>query len=195
MKRYMEFNITGKTYEEREGEPDAFASAIGCLTMQFSNLEDKISEAITSLPGAPGALGDFVISERSFRSKLKVFESLVRECDRAGTRRFNVGNASLEEDFGELLASCLEADELRNSVMRHSLWIAHRRGETPTITKQGPPSQQGSPVAEVQEVDASYLMDIADFMMCLAEDVGQFMYNVDEFERSHPANGVCAPVE
>ena len=195
MNRYYAFGVTGRTYEEREGEPDDYRCAIGCIAIYLSNLEDKISDAITSLPGAPGALGDVVISERSFCSKLKVFESLVRECDRAGTRRFNVGNASLEEDFGELLASCLVAEELRNSVMRHSLWIAHRRGETPTITKQGTPSQQGSPLAEVQEVDASYLLDIADFMMCLAEDVEQFMVDVDKFERSHPANGLCALVE
>ena len=63
------------------------------------------------------------------------------------------------------------------------------------------PSEQGSGVTEYQEVDSSYLIDIDEFIMCLAEDVDKFMPRYRPSSeisrptawRSHPRCEIAAP--
>jgi hypothetical protein len=173
---YCKFAVTGRPFEERAGEPADCRRAVECIATQFSCLKDEITDAITSLLGTRSGSADQCRVGCSYRSKLTLFESLVWECGHAGTWRFNIGSATLEEDFGELLANCRKVDELKSSVFQRVLCFQQYCGDSSVSSIPRTWSQLGSCLAQTQILDARYLLDIADFIMCVAEDIEQFMF-------------------
>ena len=190
MKHFEEFGRSPMTFFDRAGTPDEFSCAIGHIAINFSELEDQLGKGITTILGAHNASGEIVISELSFRSKVHVFASIVRESVRKGTRAFNIGYAPFDEILRELSANCFKAAELRNTIM-HSSWRGpYLLNEKAIRTKPSARSKAGFQLS-TQEVDSAHLLDIAEFIICVATDVETFMFDVDvdDFERSPMDDG------
>ena len=172
MKYYHEFKNHGGSFAERAGDPDKFFSAIGMIAISFAELDDQLSEAIVSLLGSQHGAGEIVVAELSFRAKVNLFASLVRQ--RAKDRPFNVGNAPVLEVLRDLCANVFKAEELRNTVM-HSSWKGLDMPDDKIVRKKiTAKSKQGFRITE-QEVDIGHLLDIAEFTNAVATDVLGFM--------------------
>src|SRR5688572_4610998 len=64
------------TYEERIGSPEELPAVIGMISMNFSRLEDRLSEIIIKMLQLDNDRGNIITSELSFKVKINVFFSL-----------------------------------------------------------------------------------------------------------------------
>jgi len=182
MKHYYGFNRSGRSFTERDGVPDELFTAIGMIAVTFSELEDRVSEAIVSLLGGiKHGTGNIVVAEMSFRAKVNLFASLVRHCD--ADRSFTIPNAPVTEVLQELCINILKAEELRNTVM-HSSWVGlYMYDEKIVRRKVTAKLKHGLRIAE-EEVDSGYLLDIVEFTNAVITDVVGFMSELQKDNRT-----------
>jgi hypothetical protein len=96
------------------------SSGVGHVALGFSSLEDSLDAAVAALLKTDSRSASVVTAEISFKAKVHILSSLVRE--RAGSRKFNCGTDDPVEVFQELVSLLFRAEELRNQVM-HSSWV------------------------------------------------------------------------
>lgn len=173
MKYYddCEFERTGCCFEERTGDPDTFSSAIGRITLNFSELEDQVCLAITKLLAVSENIGFIITAESSFRNRMHLLGSLVRHL--ASTTKFNTGPNDAVEMFSELMALCFKAEELRNQILHSSYTGAYLSDAKATRKKLTAKASKGLVVHD-EEIDSGYLLDIADFIITIAMQVEEF---------------------
>ena len=181
MKHYNGFNRSGRLFTERDGVPDELFTAIGMIAVTFSELEDRVSEAIVSLLGIKHGTGNIVVAEMSFRAKVNLFASLVRHC--AADRSFTIPNAPVTEVLQELCTNILKAEELRNTVM-HSSWVGLDMYDEKIVRRKVTAKlKHGLRIAE-EEVDSGYLLDIVEFTNAVTTDVVGFMSELQKENRT-----------
>jgi hypothetical protein len=155
MKYYDDFSLTGQSFEERVGDPDEFDSAIGRIALGFSFLEDTARNMIIMLAGADFSVGCIMTAELSFRQKLNVLASLIKQ--QLPALVADEDRAVIEEQTNELLALCWRSEELRNTYLHSS----YTRRERAKITAK---SKHGLRI-HVESVDSGLLLDVADFIV------------------------------
>ncbi len=178
---------TGQSYEERIGDPDVHSSGIGCVAIGFSALEDTVDVAIAALLNADEPAARILVSEISFKAKVNILGSLVRE--RASTRTFNCSPADPIAVFHEMVSLLFRAEELRNQVM-HSSWHhvpgLELRGPNPPETiqrrKMAAKAQKGLKVV-AESLTGGELLDIYDFMLNVEYELDRFFIDDHLFER------------
>ena len=72
----------------------------------------------------------------------------------------------------ELMKLCFKAEELRNQVI-HSSWAGSYLTNAKVRRKVTAKASKGLNIHE-EDIDAGYLLDIADFIICVAMDVEEF---------------------
>ncbi len=123
MKYFEEFHPSGYTFRERIGEPNAFDAGIGRIALCFADLEEILSNTLLQLLVLTPRYGWIFTSELSFKNKVDMMASLVRQ--RLPTTRFNVANDPPGEVLNELVKILFQAEELHNRIM-HSSWVLAR---------------------------------------------------------------------
>jgi hypothetical protein len=168
------FQRSGESFGERTGEPDEFSCAVGRIAIWFSALEDEITHTISHILRLEETTADILTVELSFKNKVHLLASLVRARYDLST---SIGSSTLDEYLSELVARTFEAEQFRNQIM-HSSWIGpflrDGRAERRKITAK---ASRGHFVAS-EEVDAAYLLDIADFIACIMMEVETFRDNL-----------------
>ena len=96
---------------------------IGKIALCFSDLEEIVSNALLQLLALIPCNGWIVTSELSFKKKVDMMASLVRQ--RLPSTRFNVGDDPPVEVLDELVKILFQAEELHNRIM-HSSWVLAR---------------------------------------------------------------------
>jgi hypothetical protein len=171
MAYFERFRRTKYTYEERV-IPSPFFSAIGQMAIWFSELEDEISKAIVILLNIDANTGKIVTSELSFRNKVHIMSSLVKNA--VGKRNFSFSDSELPLALNELVANCFKAEELRNQILHSSYELLDHNKQLFNRNKASAKSRMGLHVVK-ELVDAAYLQDVADFIIMVANDVDEFM--------------------
>jgi len=95
----------------------------GKIALCFSDLEEIVSNAPLQLLALIPCNGWIVTSELSFKKKVDMMASLVRQ--RLRSTRFNVGDDPPVEVLDELVKTLFQAEELHNRIM-HSSWVLAR---------------------------------------------------------------------
>ncbi len=91
---------------------------IGKIALCFSDLEEIVSNALLQLLALIPCNGWIVTSELSFKKKVDIMASLVRQ--RLPSTRFNVGNDPPVEVLDELVEILFQAEDLHNRIMHYS---------------------------------------------------------------------------
>jgi hypothetical protein len=115
MKYYEEFKFPPPPADDLPGNAlvgNDPVTAIGEVAIYFGHLEGIVVTAIACLLGKGDRIGYAVCSELSFRQRVHIFASLVRELSPTGTDF---------ERLEELCSVLFRAEELRNQVL-HSSW-------------------------------------------------------------------------
>ncbi len=118
MKYFEEFQPSGYTFRERIGEPNAFDAGIGKIAFNFSDLEEIVSKALLQLLVLTPRYGWIFTSELSFKNKVDMMASLVRQ--RLASTRFNVADNPPVEVLDELVKILFQAEDLHNRIMHYS---------------------------------------------------------------------------
>jgi hypothetical protein len=165
LKYLKAFEWSGETFKDRVGEPDAFEAAVGKIAMNFADLEHTANRLVRDIaqlePGRP----TINPSSMSFIQKINVLASTVSRLK--DLVPFNTGDAQTQEFFDELKRLCVEADVLYREVMG-ARWGCRNKSGGIEVLK--PVDLAGdSSENRVAVLDAHKLLDIADFI-CLVED-------------------------
>ena len=157
------------TFEERVGSPDELSSVIGRITMNFSALEDTLSECIIKVIGQSNAVGQIITAELSFKNKINLFSSLYFE--QKDKVEFNAFPGLQTKHFKEIIKALNKCEILRNQVI-HSKF-SHKVKEKIIRTKVTAKQKIGLNVIN-EETDVIKLFNIADFIVSVG-------YALDEF--------------
>lgn len=168
---------TGYSFEERTGDPDSFSAGIGRVVLNFSELESQLSAGIANCLSLDQSRGRVVTSELSFRVKVHMLSSLIREL--LPGRRFNVGRDEPIECWSRISAQCFRAEELRNQVM-HSEWSGPYLRDLKAVRRKFSAKASRGLSEHVEIVTSARLLDIADYIITVALFVEEFFYDVDE---------------
>jgi len=171
MKYFEEFQLSGYTFRERIGEPNAFDAGIGRIVLCFSDLEDTVSSTLLQLLVLIPRYGRIVTSELSFKNKVDMMASLVRQ--RLPSTRFNVGDNPPVELLDELVKILFQAEELHNRIMRSSWVVTRLKDDRWTRVKLTAKARHGLR-EQSEEMGPDELLDIGDF-------IGYVRMNVEEF--------------
>jgi hypothetical protein len=155
MKYYEDFHPTGQSFEERVGDPDEFDSAMGRIALGFSFLDDTARNMIIMLAGTDFSVGCIMTTELSFRQKLNVLSSLIKQQLPALVADEN--RVVIEDQTNELLKLCWRSEELRNTYL-HSSYARQERAKMTAKSKHGLR-------VHVEPVDSGLLLDVADFIV------------------------------
>jgi len=171
LKYFEEFQPSGYTFRERIGEPNAFDAGIGNIAIWFSELEEIVSKTLLQLLVLIPPYGRIVTSELSFKNKVDMMASLVRQ--RLPSTRFNVGDDPPVEVLDELVKILFQAEELHNRIM-HSSWVVTRlKGDRWTRVKLTAKASHGLS-EQSEEMGPDELLDIADFIVNVGQNVEEF---------------------
>jgi len=176
MKHYPGFIITHQTFAERIGLPDEFSAAVGRVTLSFSDLESALSDSIEKLLKLDFTTAQIITAELSFKNKVHLFASLVRNM--SSTHKFNTGNAPVSEVLDELVACLFRAEQLRNQVF-HSSYSRPDLSDSVKRQKITAKATKGFQIQE-QSVDSSYILDVADFIGEMATSLIEFLWGFGE---------------
>ena len=142
------------------------------MAIKFSWLEETISTCVVTLLQADAAAGAIVLAEASFRAKVNMLASLVRE--RSKERTFNTAGHDPSEMFAELAGFCFKAEELRNQLM-HSSWEGCPDYHTRSIVRRKTTAKaRRGLTTQTQVLNGDEIMDIADFISCVDSYVDEF---------------------
>jgi len=152
MKYYEDFFRSGRSFEDRVGDPDERDAAAGQIALGFTFLEDTARNMIMMLAGTDFNEGCIVTAKLSFRQKLNVLASLIKQKLRAVLS--SEERAVIEAQTNELLSLCWRAEALRNTY----LYSNYAREERAKMTAKHGLRRM------VERVDSSLLLDVADFI-------------------------------
>jgi hypothetical protein len=161
MRYYEDFKPSGISFAEQIGDPNEFDAGMGRIALGFSDLEDMIRNVIVLLLACDAKVGSIVAAELSFRQKIDLMASLFRH--RLPTFVPMEQQQEVEAEFDEIVHMCRRAEELRNSYL-HSSYSG--RGRVKITAK----ARHGLQV-NIEPVDSSILLDVADFMAHVANIV------------------------
>jgi len=155
MKHYEGFVRSGKSFAKVIGRPDEFHDAMGRITLNFSYLEDMTRNTIIVLSDVDSAVGRILTSELSFRQKLDVLGSLIR--NHVSKLPKNEKTHVVKERSLEIVSLCQKSEELRNTYLHSSYAMHDSRSKTTSKAKHGL-------VITVESVDSGLLLDVAEFI-------------------------------
>jgi len=186
MKYFEEFHPSGYTFRERIGEPNAFDAGIGRIALCFADLEEILSNTLLQLLVLLPPDGWIVTSELSFKNKVDMMASLVRQ--RLSSTRFNVGDDPPVEVLDELVKILFQAEKLHNRIM-HSTWLYTRlkvdRWSRFKLTAKASHGLR----EQSEEMGPDKLLDIADFICCVGMDVEEFFLDMETRSPSEESSG------
>ncbi len=172
IKEFLRIPNDKSTFEERVGLPDELSSVIGRITMNFSALEDTLSECIIKVIGQSNAVGQIITAELSFKNKINLFSSLYFELkDRV---EFNAFPGLELEHFKEIIKALNKCEILRNEVIHSTFSNITRKVKDKVIRKKVSAKQKIGLKVINEETDVIKLFNIADFIVVVA-------YGLDEF--------------
>lgn len=174
MKHFSGFQRSGLSFEDRSGDPDAFSAAIGRIAINFAHLEDAIAESLRLLLNAEPDVASIVTSELSFRQKVQMSTALAHHLLDHG--RLTLPGPPPSEVYSELASLCFRAEELRNQIL-HSSWVGAYLRDQQAMRVKITAKARGLRKAE-EEVDSSYLLDVADFIACVVTYIEETVVSV-----------------
>ncbi len=176
MKYFEEFLPSGFTFRERIGEPNAFDAGIGNIALRYSDLEEIVSNTLLQLLVLIPRYGRIVTSELSFKNKVDMMASLVRQ--RLPSTRFNVGDDPPVEVLDELVKILFQAEELHNRIMRSS-WVCTRlKDDRWTSVNLTAKASHGLSEQSV-EMGPDEVLDIADYIGYVGLIVEEFFLDME----------------
>ncbi len=186
MKYFEEFHPTGATFRERIGEPNAFDAGIGKIVLCFSYLEEIVSNSLLQLLELHPGDGWIVTSELSFKNKVDMMASLVRQ--RLPSTRFNVGDDPPVEVLDELVKILFQAEKLHNRIMHSSWGWTMRNDERWTRAKLTAKASHGLR-EQSEEMGPDELLDIADYIHYVGYNVEEFFLDMETRIPSEDSSG------
>jgi hypothetical protein len=188
LRHYDEFRFTGDSFEARVGPPDPISAAVGRIALNFAVLQADLGAILNHLVEGDEGWGRLLMHPLSFDATLEFLEDRVRLL--APTRVFNTGDIDPLELFAELRSQCVHAAQLRAQVpdpTRAEAMLTHvhrwkprrSRGRDPQATsarKGDRQARQPGPGMSRADmiVDPGELLDVADFICMVTEDVRAF---------------------
>jgi len=185
MKYFLEFQQSGCTFRERIGEPNAFDAGIGRIVLCFSDLEEILSNTLLQLLVLIPRYGRIITSELSFKNKVDMMASLVRQ--RLPSTRFNVGDDPPVETLDELVKILFQAEELHNKIM-HASWVRMGNDERWEWVKLTAKASHGLR-EQSEEMGPDELLDIADYIGYVRMTVEEFFLAVEIRSPSEASSG------
>jgi len=175
MKYFEEFLPSGFTFRERIGEPNAFDAGIGYIALRFSDLEEIVSNALLQLLALIPRYGKIVTSELSFKNKVDMMASLVRQ--RLPSTRFNVADDPPVEVLDEMVKILFQAEELHNRII-HSSWVVTNLKDDRWTRVKHTAKASHELREQSEEMGPDELLDIADFIGYVGLMVEEFFLDV-----------------
>jgi len=186
MKYFEEFHPSGYTFRERIGEPNAFDAGIGYIALRFSDLEEIVSKALLQLLALIPRYGRIVTSELSFKNKVDMMASLVRQ--RLPSTRFNVGDEPSVEFLDNMVRILFQAEELHNRTMHSSWVVTNLKDDRWTRVKHTAKASHGLR-EQSEEMGPDELLDIADYICRIGMDVEEFFLDMETRSPSDDIRG------
>ena len=170
MRHYEPFSPSGLSFRERIGEPDEVSAALGLIAINFQELEETLAAAIARRLGAEARKARTVSAELSFSRRLNLLAALAR--DERSVMGTPDSYSSKDDELGQLIALCAQAEDLRNQYI-HSVWPARHYEGTRAVRIKRTAKRRG--FREVnQEVTAGQLLDVAEYIAYVCTMVEQF---------------------
>jgi hypothetical protein len=166
--------------------PEEVPAAIGLVALNFAELEDSIAEMIAKALEVQQEIGQIIVAEMSFKNRVHLLGSLLRRVNT--DPRLNVGHVNSLEMISELVAQCFRAEELRNQVM-HSSWQRNYPDSGKVRRRKITAKASRGLHVQHEDVDSGYLLDIADFIICISIDV-EDMFLIWEGQKGQAAAAV-----
>jgi hypothetical protein len=172
MHYYHPFERSGLSYEARVGLPDALSAAIGQVVLQFADLDAELSATLRRLTVGDAGWGLLLTAALPFAEKLAWLEARVRALGPRGA--FNTGTIDPGALFAELQAQCLRAAQLYAEVLDPdrvaNTWLRISELQVATGRRRRRPGRR----VRAALAEAAALLDIADFIGMVVEDVREF---------------------
>ncbi|MBA3045865.1 MAG: hypothetical protein FP824_06590 [Euryarchaeota archaeon] len=167
---FPEFTRTGYSFESR-ARSDDFTSAIGRISIHFSQLEKTIRQAIEFLLKLNPAFSDMILSDLTFRKKLELLEILVYH--NLKQDYFDTGDKiDPERYFNEMFKAIRKCAELRNKIM-HSSWPDMYVGDEKKRISKKLKGRKGVKY-EVETMNSAYLLDIDDYIVTIWSEIKEY---------------------
>lgn len=158
---FDDFQYTEYSFASRIGDPKETNDAIGQVIINFSKLEEVMSERIMCMLDLNDNTGHIICAELSFKQKLHIFSSLVQELE--SECHFNLGPHPLKEVLKELINVCKQAEDMRNTIV-HSSWIYSREKQDWAQRKKVSAKLKRGLAIAVEPMDSGKILDIADYI-------------------------------
>ena len=160
------------TYKERVGDPDEFYAVIGRISINFSVLEETLSNCIMKILSRLDEVGQMLTVELSFRNKIALFSSLYLKLK--NNFEFNAFKGFELEHFKAIIKALNRAEDLRNKVI-HSKFVLNSDNKKNNIIRTKITAKQKTGLKILnEETDVIKLFNIADYIIYVA-------YVIDEF--------------
>lgn len=188
MDYYHAFELSGESFGARIGPPDPVSAAVGRLALHFAALDAALSDILHALLEGDEGWGGLLTAALSFDAKLALLGERVRLL--APTRAFNTGDLDPLELFAELRSQCAHAARLRAQVLAPATadailtsavcwWDRGARGarrRAPRTEGERPGAAQPAPryLGPDLLTDPGVLLDVADFLSMVTEDLRAF---------------------
>lgn len=168
-KRFQrEFRYNGYSFEEMVGEAHPLNDAIGRIAINFADLENEVSYAITHLLKTTHDKGLLITSEMAFKAKVNVLAALMKTAYSA----LEVKDPTSEPDFQDLLYMCNKSEEMRNRLL-HSSWVYRRAEDSARRIKRSAKTKRGY-VQEDEPLTPGQVLDMADYIIYTAISIDEF---------------------
>lgn len=177
--KYVKETFGGTTetasYRERVGDPEELPAVIGLISVNFSGLEEKLSETIIKMLQVDERRGLAITSEMSFKAKVNLFASLYNELRQE--YYFNTFPGFEDAYVKELVKALNRAEDKRNLVI-HSSFIRDYHNEQRIYRHKTTAKQKHGLRKTVEESDIVKLFNIADDIICLEFELDQFQIDI-----------------
>jgi len=163
---------------------DKLISALGSITVSFSNLELFISYFVWGLIGPDPKLGKITTSQMSFKHLLNLLNPLFK---------YRVHDDKKIEKLKALVKEADKARKKRNTCVHSFWWIEYGKIFRPKITAK----RKNGFNKQIQEISIKELKETADFITNVAGEFNKFMgpilsslYEHDEEDILQAAKGI-----
>jgi hypothetical protein len=157
-------------YEERVGEPDAAASALGHVVVGFSWLEDSLAGHISTLSGLRTDLAPALTAEMSFKNKVAALSSLVKL--RCMSQNPDEDLETNNDMWKDIVGMVFTAEAMRNTLL-HSHWTLPGQ-KSLKRTKITAKASQGIRIKS-EDHDAGYILDVYDYILNVMMILDEFI--------------------
>lgn len=163
-----EFVFHGDSFEEEVGEAHPLNDAVGRIAMNFGELEEVLSSCICHILGTEPEKGLIVTSEMSFKAKVHVLASLVKN-------EYKKQELAIpQSDFNDLLYMCTKSEELRNKLL-HSSWVYdHSKGHMEVRRRKVSAKMRHGYKNDEEPLTPGQVLEIADYIITTAMNLEEF---------------------